>query len=118
MAVVERIVVSGLPTPKANLPPTRAVPKSLLLNGASPSTKPAPLYHWPVPAVCVVFTQKTMLKSPFIVLFTWTELLTPLKNRQPLIFPLLFQLALFTVPSLPFPEASTATVPLVASNGQ
>src|ERR1051325_499478 len=116
--VAERIVVSGFPTPNANLPLSRAVPKSLLLNGTSPSTKPAPLYHWPTAVICVVFTQNAMLKSLPILFVTWTVLFNPLNVRQPPARPLLFQCALLTVPLFPLPETSVATVPFVASSGQ
>src|SRR5579859_3473951 len=56
----EEMVVSGFPTPKTNLPPTTAVPKSFAVPEASPSTTPAPWYHWPVPSDCVVLTQQAM----------------------------------------------------------
>src|SRR6266542_3488362 len=106
MELVERMVVSGFPTPKPNLVPTRAVPKSLLLKGASPSTKPVPLYHWPVPLVCVDFTQKARLKSLPTGLAICTELFTPLNARQPLIRPPPLQLAPVSDPLLLLPEAS------------
>src|ERR1039458_2635818 len=47
--LVDKMVVSGFPTPNASLPPARAVPKSLLTRETFPSTSPAPCHHCPVP---------------------------------------------------------------------
>src|SRR5690349_23356166 len=112
MAVVEVIVVSGLPMPKANLFPTNAVPKSFALNGASPSTRPTPLYHCGEPLVCVVFTQKAMLKSLHTGLVICTRAFAPLNVRQAPMRPLAFQLAFVNVPVLLLPEESVASRPL------
>src|SRR5579859_3279221 len=108
MFVLEEIVVSGFPIPKANLPPSKAVPKSLATPGTSPSTKPAPLYHWPVPAVWVVLTQKDIEKSLSTRLVIVTSLALPLKLRQPLIRPELLKVTLAPISTalLPLPETS------------
>src|SRR6266571_7913958 len=110
------MVKSELPTPKANLPPTSAVPKSLAVPDESPSTRPLPLYQLGVPPVCVVLTQNAMLKSLATEFVICTELLLPLKTRQPPTRPLLFQVALVTNPLLPLPEKLVAMVPFVSSS--
>src|SRR5690348_12871762 len=118
MGVVETSVVSGLPTPKAKELPHKAVPKSFVLALTNPSTSPRPCHHWPVPPVCVVFSQNETVKSLVTVLRTWTSFPVPLKFRQPFTWPLLDQAAPFTVPVLPLPDESFAVVPLVSSRVQ
>ena len=78
MAMVELMVVSGLPTPKAALAPTSETSKSFVVPPTLASTRPLPADHWPVPPVCVVFIQKAMVKSLLMLRGICMLLLEPL----------------------------------------
>src|ERR1041384_3574474 len=109
MLLVDRIVVSGLPTPKAARDPRSDTPKSFTTLATSPSTRPLPAHHCaPVAPVVVVLTQNARVKLSWIERGIRTDWFVPLRLTARPLWPAT-NVGLFrSVPWKPLPLPSFA----------